>query len=139
MAARVIDYDWSVTREKVDEAVRRIVAVADPLQIIAFGSRARGDHGAESDLDLAVVLDAPETKVFELLPYTVLSGIDMSIDMVVVSKTKFDLHRPWLNSVYNYIDREGIVLYDREHPDGARPEALHLGPERRVRLEVPAA
>jgi predicted nucleotidyltransferase len=139
VAAQVIEYDWSVTKEKVDEAMRRIIATADPLQIIAFGSRARGDHRTQSDLDLAVILDAPEEKVFALLPYTILAGIDMSIDMVVVSKAKFDLHRPWLNSVYNYIDREGVVLYDREHPGAAHPEALHLGPERRVRLTVPAA
>ena len=36
--------DWQVTAEKVDELVRRIVTHANPVQIIAFGSRVRGDH-----------------------------------------------------------------------------------------------
>ena len=35
--------DWSVTDAKVEEAVRRIVAAADPLKVILFASRARGD------------------------------------------------------------------------------------------------
>jgi predicted nucleotidyltransferase len=139
MAARVLDIDWAVTEDRVAEMLRRIVAMADPLQIIAFGSRARGDHRPDSDLDIAVILDAPEDEVLNLLPYTVLRGIDMSVDMVVVSKSKYDLHRPWINSVYNYIDREGIVLYDREHPDSARPHALHIGGARRVGATVSAA
>ena len=42
MAAHVLDFDRSVTKEKVDELQRRIVAKADPLKIVAFGSRARG-------------------------------------------------------------------------------------------------
>ncbi len=44
------------------------------------------------------------------LSYAALEGISMSVDLVVVSKAKYDLHRPWLNSVYNYIDQEGVVL-----------------------------
>ena len=139
MVGRVLDIDWAVTEERVAEMLRRTVATADPLQIIAFGSRARGDHRPDSDLDIAVVLDAPEDEVLTLLPYTVLRGIDMSVDMIVVSKEKYDLHRPWINSVYNYIDREGIVLYAREYPDSARPSALHIGGARRVGTTVSAA
>ncbi len=60
MVGQLRTHDWSVTQEKVDEVVRRIVATADPLQIIVFGSRARGDHRPDSDLDLAVILDVPE-------------------------------------------------------------------------------
>jgi len=139
MAAQVLDYDWGVTPEKVEELVRRIVEMADPLQILVFGSRARGDHRPDSDLDLAVILDAPEEQVLRILPYTVVRGIDMTVDMVVVSKDKYDIHRPWLNSVFNYIDREGIVLYDREHPERARPDAVHVGAGRRVDTHVSAA
>jgi len=139
MAAQVLDYDWGVTKEKVEELSRRIVATADPLQIIVFGSRARGDCREDSDLDLAVILDAPEEEVLRILPYTVVRGIDMSVDMIVVSKSKYDLHRPWLNSVFNYIDREGVVLYDREHPELAGPDAVHAGRGRRVDAHVSAA
>ena len=44
-----------MTPQKLEEASRRIVEASDPLKIILFGSRARGDAGEESDADLLVV------------------------------------------------------------------------------------
>lgn len=139
MTAQAQARDWQVTSEKIAEAVRRIVSASNPLQVILFGSRARGDFREDSDVDLAVVLDAPEDQVRSILPPTVLRGIRMEVTLIVVSKTKFDLHRPWKNSIYNFIDREGIVLYDRNHPESAREDALRTGIGRRVNIAVPAA
>ena len=42
--------------EAVDEAVRRIVDEVHPIQVVLFGSAARGDFGPDSDLDLLVVM-----------------------------------------------------------------------------------
>ena len=39
------------------EMAEIIVEGWDPVQIILFGSRARGDHGEDSDVDLLVVMD----------------------------------------------------------------------------------
>lgn len=46
-------------RSLYDEIVRRIVAVADLERIVLFGSRARGDHRPDSDVDLFVELESP--------------------------------------------------------------------------------
>ena len=40
----------------IDELVRRIVEIVNPLRIILFGSAARGDMGPHSDLDVLVVM-----------------------------------------------------------------------------------
>src|SRR5215212_5669541 len=49
----------TVTQEKIDEAVRRLVEVARPSRIILFGSAARGELDERSDIDLMVVLPEP--------------------------------------------------------------------------------
>ena len=46
----------TVTRELLDEVVRRMVKTANPHRIILFGSAARGAMGPNSDLDLLVVM-----------------------------------------------------------------------------------
>ena len=51
----------SSTRQDLDAAVPEMVKIIvdgwNPQQIILFGSRARGDHHDQSDVDLLVVLD----------------------------------------------------------------------------------
>lgn len=44
----------------IEQMVEIITAGWDPVQIILFGSRARGDHDEHSDVDLLVVLDEVE-------------------------------------------------------------------------------
>jgi predicted nucleotidyltransferase len=136
MAAHPQYKDWSVTDEKVAEAVRRIVKIADPSRVVLFGSRARGDHRSDSDLDLAVIIDAPEDELRRRLPHSVLRGIHMEVSLIAVSQEKYDLHRPWLNSVFNYIDREGVVLYDRHDQESTRQNAVRLGAGRRNGTEI---
>ena len=131
--------EFYVTPEKVEEAVRRIVEHANPLQIIAFGSRARGDHREDSDLDLAVILDGREDGVYRQVPYTLFDDIDMELDLIVVSKGYFEDRSPWLNSIFNYIHREGVVLYDRSDPQRRNSEALHFGSGRQFSSSVSAA
>lgn len=45
-----------------DEIVRRIVQTADPDKVIVFGSRARGDHRPDSDVDILVVAESDEPR-----------------------------------------------------------------------------
>lgn len=43
-----------VDEETLHRIVQKIVEAFHPLRIILFGSRARGDHAEDSDLDLFV-------------------------------------------------------------------------------------
>lgn len=45
----------------VERITRTIVERFDPERIILFGSRARGDAGADSDLDLVVVMESTKS------------------------------------------------------------------------------
>ncbi len=62
--------------QKLAEIVRRLVDAYQPLHIYLFGSRARGDFGPDSDIDILVDFDPigesllmsikPDTSVPEL-------------------------------------------------------------------------
>jgi predicted nucleotidyltransferase len=41
---------------RIDDLVQRIVDAVHPLRIILFGSAARGEMGADSDVDLLIVM-----------------------------------------------------------------------------------
>jgi len=54
--------DEVTTSEAINIMVERIVEQFHPLRITLFGSRARGDAGPDSDVDLLVVLPQVENK-----------------------------------------------------------------------------
>src|SRR4051794_8287700 len=81
----------TVTQEKIDEAVRRLVEVAQPSRIILFGSAARGDLHEHSDVDLMVVLPEPPAPSHGAAVsrfYSALAGIPMAKDIVVVTEDR---------------------------------------------------
>jgi predicted nucleotidyltransferase len=104
-------FDYEVTEERVAEAVRRIIEAADPLSIVAFGSRARGDYRADSDLDLAVIVDTQEDT--QKVTYFLLEGLRMPVDLLSFSRERHERFVPSINSVNHHIDREGVILYQR--------------------------
>ena len=44
----------AVLPESIQQTIKHIVNVAQPQKIVLFGSRARGNHRSNSDVDLAV-------------------------------------------------------------------------------------
>ena len=108
---------------RVDEALlRRMVAAivdeVDPEQVILFGSRARGDGGMHSDVDLIVVeaapfgedrsRDAEETRLWRAL-----ARFHVPKDLLVYSRDEVEYWRDSLNHVLARALREGKVLYER--------------------------
>ena len=114
MATAPTQLDTRVSEEKILAAVERIVEAANPVRIIAFGSRARGDFRPNSDLDLAVIVDHLDPKGKRPVSSSTLGGIVMSVDLIVFDLERHERMRYSLCSVNNEIDRHGLVLYNRE-------------------------
>lgn len=74
--------------------------------------RARGDHRANSDLDIAVVCEDESVEIRQKLNAAA-SDICMSVDLLLFSRERFDKFRPWINTVERQVDREWIRLYVR--------------------------
>ena len=93
-----------VTDEILDHMVRAIVDEVDPKQVILFGSRARGDQGENSDIDL-IVLEAepfgPErSRHKELIRlYRAVAGFRVPADVLVHSHEDVEYSRDSINHV----------------------------------------
>jgi len=78
---------WAVTSDKIDAVVARLVAVAAPLRLIAFGSAARAPLEGANDLDLLVVEPTVANRNSEMVRLQkALRGLLIPVDLVVSSQ-----------------------------------------------------
>ena len=96
------------------EIVERLVRRFDPLQIILFGSWARGDTHRWSDVDLLVVLpDAPDKRRAAIDMRRALAGVGISKDIVVTDRDEIEERGDLIGTVLRPALREGRVVYER--------------------------
>ncbi len=104
-----------VTEELLREIVRRIRVVGRPLQIILFGSRARGEARPDSDLDL-LIIEESDLPSYRRSPryYHALAGVFPSKDIVVYTPSEVAEWSSVPNAFVTTAVREGRILY--AHP-----------------------
>lgn len=98
----------------LNEILRRLIAAYDPLQVYLFGSKARGEAGANSDYDLLVVVpdDAPPERRRSRLAYEALRGTGAAADVLVCTHSYFEPRRSLRASLPGTVLREGRLLHD---------------------------
>jgi HEPN domain-containing protein/predicted nucleotidyltransferase len=108
----------TVSEEILDEMVQVIVREIDPDQVYLFGSRARGDARADSDIDLLIIDHKPfgpgHSRFQECnRVYRALSSFHVPKDIRLYSSEEFIKWRHSLNHVIGRCYREGKLLYAR--------------------------
>jgi predicted nucleotidyltransferase len=101
------------TDAALDEIVNRLVKAYEPQRIYLFGSKARGESGAESDYDLMVVVpdSASPDKARSRLAYECLWGTGTAADVLVWRKSDFEGRLHLKASLPATVVREGRLLY----------------------------
>jgi len=100
-------------REMIEEMARVIAAHFHPRKVILFGSHARGDAGADSDVDLLVVAEVNGSRRDLRLDIRAAVGrFPIPKDIVVVTPEEFEAYRDAVGTIVRPAVREGIVLYD---------------------------
>lgn len=90
----------------------RIVQDFDPLQIILFGSQARGDADRHSDIDLLVVFsELADKRKTALDIMRALSDLPVAKDILVSTPEELERSRTRIGSVLRYAQQEGKVLW----------------------------
>ena len=94
--------------------VQKIVNAFHPLRIILFGSRARGDHRLDSDLDLFVEMETQDTPAERRVKIRQLFRPSLcGMDILVYTPEEVAVRRSSLASLVPLIEKEGKVLYEQ--------------------------
>ena len=96
----------------LERVVRIIVESVHPIQIILFGSTARGDHGPNSDLDLLIVMpNGVHRRQVARRIYRDLCGIGSAKDVIVVTEEDVRQFKDNPSLIIMPALREGRELY----------------------------
>lgn len=96
----------------LDHAVELLRAAAPDATIVLFGSRARGDERADSDVDLLVVEPRVRSRHREMVRLTdVLRPLRLRVDVLVVSRRLFQEWADVPGTVIYQAIKEGKVLH----------------------------
>jgi predicted nucleotidyltransferase len=102
----------------LQEMTKVIVETVHPDEVMLFGSRARGDHQVDSDMDLMVVLPDSEEVAHDRRKisgslYRALSHFLIPKDILIYSSTEAARKKLDRFSVVNRAYAEGRCLYAR--------------------------
>jgi len=108
----------TLNQEAIDQLVNVIVHEVNPLQVILFGSHARGDAKENSDVDVMVIEQEPfspqrsRRAEYSRLS-TALREFPSALDILLYSQAEFDYWKDSPNHVVGRAQREGRVLHVR--------------------------
>lgn len=101
-----------VSETLLKEIVNRIVEVAQPTRVILFGSHARGDAGAGSDIDLLVVVEETESRrELAIRVLEAMRDLMVDVDVVVATERIMERYGNIPGAIYEVAGSEGTVLY----------------------------
>jgi uncharacterized protein len=102
----------AATQEQLSELVQRIVEAVHPLQIILFGSAARGEEHEDSDVDVLVVMpEGTHRRHTAQFLHTQMFGLGFPVDILVTTPSLLEKYKDSLSLIYPTILREGKQLY----------------------------
>jgi len=100
--------------KELPEITRRIMQTSNPEKIILFGSYARGEPKAESDLDILVIVSEKRHLRQESLKVRrSLRGLLVPVDIVIATSEQIRRLGNTAGLIYQSALREGKVLYER--------------------------
>lgn len=100
------------TPQILENLTRQIVDAVGPLQIILFGSAARGEMGPDSDIDVLVVMpDGTHRRHTAQQLYRASRGVKVPFDLIVATRGDLEKHKNNPGLIYRTILAQGKIIY----------------------------
>ena len=105
-----------IEKNTVQELKEAVIKFHPDAEFILFGSKARGDFYAGSDIDILILLDNDiTTKIKSEISRTVYDiefkfAFQVRIGIIVESKKYWDSHLGKIEPIHQNIDAEGIAI-----------------------------
>ena len=96
----------------IERMASKIAETFRPQRIILFGSWARGEQTADSDVDLLVIMPhITDPRALRVAIRRLVNGMGLPKDIVVLSSEEFEAKRSIPGTIAYPADKEGKVLY----------------------------
>jgi hypothetical protein len=104
-----------ISQETIQEAIRRLVKAYNPVEIYMFGKYAWGTPDDDDDLNLLVVVESSNEKVYQRgdLAFDTLLSLRIPKTVVVFTKQEFDTFCQDKNSLTYEVKSRGKRVYAR--------------------------
>lgn len=104
-----------ISQEKIQETIRRLVGVYDPIAIYLFGSYAWGNPDDESDLDILVIIENSNEKPHQrkIKAADALWDLGIPKDLLIFTKNEFVSLADDETTLCHKIKDKGTVVYAR--------------------------
>jgi uncharacterized protein len=99
-------------QKNIDQLVKSVVEAVQPLKIIVFGSAARGNPTADSDIDLLVVMpEGVHRRNTAKYLYKHLGETGTPVDILVATPDDLKRHTDNIGLIYRTVLQEGKEVY----------------------------
>ena len=101
-------------RKELEEIAAKIVERFQPVRVVLFGSHARGEAGANSDVDLFVEMETEQRPPERAIEVSAIFGLrPWPLDVVVYTPSEVARLRGVRGTLLSIIEEEGELLYER--------------------------
>lgn len=102
-----------IGEELIKELVERIVKAVQPQRIILFGSAARGEMTADSDIDLLILKQPPfDPRADIALVRRALRGLGFPFDILIMAVERFEESKDVFGGMAYPANKTGKVIYE---------------------------
>ena len=108
-------YDGRTLQKLWPSVVEEVVRAVDPVEVILFGSLARGEDGPDSDIDLLIVLEKIEPAEKRPTMARIRAAIQTfaPVDVIVTDPVEMAERHDDVGSILYWPAREGRSVYRR--------------------------